>query len=110
MFRAMILLASLVGATTPEQAFVAESQAAMQKMMLAMSAPSSGDVDVDFVNQMEPHHQGAIDMAKLQLKYGRNPILRRLAQEIIVAQGQEIKVMRNAIGRPANGSLQGAKR
>ena len=110
MLRAVVLIVALAGAATPEQAFMAGSEAAMQKMMLAMSAPSSGDVDVDFVNQMEPHHQSAIDMAKLQLKYGRNPILRRLAQEIIVAQGQEIQVMRNAIGRPADGSVQGAKR
>ena len=109
MFGAIILLASLIGAATPEQAFMAGSQAAMNKMMVAMSAPSSGDVDVDFVNQMEPHHQSAIDMAKLQLKYGRNPTLRRLAQEIIVSQGQEIRVMRNAIGRPTGSSVQGAK-
>ena len=110
MLRAVVLIVALAGAATPEQAFMAGSEAAMQKMMVAMSAPSSGDVDVDFVNQMEPHHQGAIDMAKLQLKYGRNPTLRRLAQEIIVAQGQEIQVMRNAIGRPANSSVHGAKR
>ena len=110
MFRAIILLASLAGAATPEQAFMAGSEAAMNKMMVAMSATSSGDVDVDFVNLMEPHHQSAIDMAKLQLKYGRNPTLRRLAQEIIVAQGQEIQVMRNAIGRPADGSVHGGKR
>jgi hypothetical protein len=49
---------------------------------------------------MTPHHQGAIDMAQAELRYGRNEQLRRLAQEIIVTQQQEIAVMRLAIGQP----------
>ena len=59
----------------------------------------TGDVDADFVAMMVPHHQGAIDMALTVLRYGRNPQLRRLAQEIIVTQQEEIAVMRLEIGR-----------
>ena len=57
------------------------------------NAPMTGDPDHDFAAMMIPHHQGAIDMAKVELLYGRDPALRRLAQEIIVTQGQEIAVM-----------------
>ena len=56
-------------------------------------APMTGDADHDFASMMVPHHQGAVDMAKAELLYGTNPVLRRLAQEIIVTQGQEIEVM-----------------
>ena len=57
------------------------------------NAPMTGDPDHDFAAMMIPHHQGAIDMAKVELLYGRDPALRRLAQEIIVTQAQEIAVM-----------------
>ena len=57
------------------------------------NAPMNGDPDHDFASMMIPHHQGAVDMAKAELLYGNNPILRRLAQEIIVTQGSEIAVM-----------------
>jgi uncharacterized protein (DUF305 family) len=50
---------------------------------------------------MIPHHQGAIDMAKAELTYGRDPVLRRLAQEIVVTQQQEIEVMRRALSTAA---------
>jgi YVTN family beta-propeller protein len=72
----------------------------MATMMAAMGVAPSGDVDADFVAMMVPHHQGAIDMARAQLRYGRNEQLRRLAQEIIVTQQQEIAAMRLALGRP----------
>src|SRR6185436_21098525 len=70
------------------------------RMMAVMSVEPSGDVDTDFVAMMVPHHQGAIDMAQAQLRYGRNEQLRRIAQEIIVTQQQEIAAMRLAIGQP----------
>ena len=54
----------------------------------------------DFVAMMMPHHQGAIDMAQAELRYGRNEQLERLAQEIIVTQQQEIAAMRLALGQP----------
>jgi ribosomal protein L16 Arg81 hydroxylase len=81
-----------------ETAFLAENQTAMNKMMADMTVKPTGDVDRDFVEMMVPHHQGAVDMAKAELKYGRNEVLRRLAQEIIVTQQQEISVMRLALG------------
>jgi hypothetical protein len=72
----------------------------MTKMMAAMAVKSSGDADADFVAMMIPHHQGAIDMAQAELRYGRNERLRRMAQEIIVTQQQEVAAMRLAIDEP----------
>jgi Domain of unknown function (DUF305)/Tripartite tricarboxylate transporter family receptor len=79
---------------------LAENGAAMKKMMGDMAVKPTGDVDADFVAMMVPHHQGAIDMALAVLRYGRNPQIRRLAQEIIVTQQQEIATMRLAVGQP----------
>jgi hypothetical protein len=83
-----------------EKPFLAENDAAMNKMMSDMSIRPSGDVDHDFVAMMVPHHQGAVDMAQAELRYGRNEQLRRIAQEIIVDQLQEIAAMRLALGQP----------
>ena len=88
-------------ATSEESAFLAENEAAMNKMMSAMEAKPTGDIDRDFVAMMAPHHQGAIDMAVLQFRYGKNEQLRRIAQEIIVGQMQEIAAMKLAIGEQA---------
>lgn len=81
-----------------EASFFAESDAAMKKMMDEMTVKPTGDVDADFVAMMVPHHQGAIDMAIAVLRYGRNAQIKRLAQEIIVTQQQEIAAMRLAVG------------
>jgi DUF305 family protein family protein len=68
--------------------------ASMDKMHMAMGAVvRSGNSDVDFVRLMLPHHQAAIDMAKTQLLYGKDPQMRRLAQEIITDQQSEIELM-----------------
>jgi predicted outer membrane protein len=83
-----------------EQAFLAQNALAMNKMMADMDAPPTGDVDQDFVAMMVPHHQGAIEMAQAVLRYGHNEQLRRIAQEIIVDQQQEIAAMRLALGQP----------
>jgi hypothetical protein len=83
-----------------EQSFLSENDAAMNKMMADMTIKPTGDVDRDFVAMMVPHHQGAIDMARAELKYGRNEQLRRMSQEIIVTQQQEIAAMRVAVGDP----------
>lgn len=80
--------------------FLAENAAAMKKMMSDMAVKPTGDVDVDFVAMMVPHHQGAIDMAVAVLRSGRNAQIRRLAQEIIVTQQEEIAAMRLALGQP----------
>jgi hypothetical protein len=85
---------------TSEAPFLAENEAAMNKMMTDMTVKPTGDVDHDFVEMMVPHHQGAIDMARAMLRYGHNEQLRRLAQEIIVTQQQEIAAMRLALGEP----------
>jgi hypothetical protein len=92
--------ATALTASPAEAPFLAENDAAMAKMMAAMNIKPSGDVDADFVAMMAPHHQGAIDMAQAELRYGRNEQLRRLAQEIIVTQQQEIAAMRLALGQP----------
>lgn len=84
----------------PEAAYLAENDAAMNKMMADMEVEPTGDVDCDFVAMMTPHHQGAIEMALAVLKYGKNEQLKRIAQEIIVDQQQEIAAMKLAIGDP----------
>ena len=66
-----------------EQPFLSENNAAMNKMMADMAIKPTGDVDRDLVAMMVPHHQGAVDMAKAELKYGQNEQLRRLAREIV---------------------------
>ena len=85
-------------AISEEAPFLAENDAAMKKMMNDMAVKHTGDVDSDFVAMMVPHHQGAIDMAIAVLRYGRNAQIRRLAQEIIVTQQQEVAAMRLAVG------------
>jgi uncharacterized protein (DUF305 family) len=70
---------------------------AMEHMHTDMSIVPSGDPDRDFAAMMIPHHQGAVDMAKVELQFGKNPVLRRLAQGIVVEQLQEIEVMRREL-------------
>lgn len=67
------------------------ANAAMHK---AMAIRYTGDADVDFVRGMIPHHQGAIDMAKVELAYGKDPEIRKLAEDIIKAQEAEIAAMK----------------
>ena len=87
-------------AAAAEAPFLADNDTAMTRMMQGMAVTPSGDIDRDFALMMIPHHQGAIDMAEAELRYGSNETLRRIAQEIIVDQLQEIAVMRLAIGDP----------
>jgi uncharacterized protein (DUF305 family) len=83
-----------------EAPYLAENVSAMTKMMIDMGIRPSGNVDTDFVAMMVPHHQGAIEMARAELRYGRNETLRRMAQEIIVTQLQEITAMRLSLRQP----------
>jgi Domain of unknown function (DUF305) len=83
-----------------EAPFLAENVSAMTKMMIDMGIQPSGDVDTDFAAIMTPHHRGAIEMAQAELRHGHNEQLRRMAQEIIVTQQQEIVAMRLALGQP----------
>jgi uncharacterized protein (DUF305 family) len=89
-----------------EQPFLSENATAMHKMMADMMIKPSGDIDRDFVEMMVPHHQGAVDMAKAELKYGRNGQLRRLAQQIVATQQREITVMQNAVRDGKSSSAQ----
>jgi uncharacterized protein (DUF305 family) len=101
-----VILAGLAGmlacgaalALPAEAPFLKENDAAMSRMMAGMAIRPSGDVDADFAAMMIPHHQGAIDMAVAELRHGHNERLRRIAQEIIVDQQQEIAAMQMALG------------
>jgi uncharacterized protein (DUF305 family) len=68
-----------------------ESTTTMDRNMAA--APMNGDVDHGFAAMMIPHHNGAIDMAKAELRFGKDPVMRRMAQEILVEQQSEIDAM-----------------
>jgi uncharacterized protein (DUF305 family) len=74
---------------------------AMERMHKDMAIAPRGDPDRDFAAMMIPHHQGAVDMAKVELQFGKNPVLRRLAQGIIVEQLQEIEVMQRELQKPS---------
>jgi len=88
-----------IAATAPQGSFNQVMADAMDRMGKGMAIAHSGNPDRDFAAMMIPHHQGAIDMAKAQLQFGRDPVLRRLAQAIIVEQQQEIEVMRRELSR-----------
>jgi uncharacterized protein (DUF305 family) len=79
-----------MGGTPADQAFAAS----MQTMMKNMQVKPTGDTDKDFVLMMMPHHQGAIDMAKVELQFGKDPELRQLATDIVTAQEKEIAEMK----------------
>ncbi|HEY8963811.1 MAG TPA: DUF305 domain-containing protein [Alphaproteobacteria bacterium] len=78
----------------PHQDWVIENQVAMDRMHKDMMVKPSGDADIDFVQGMIPHHQGAIDMAKTVLKYGDDPEIKKLAEDVVAAQEKEIAQMR----------------
>lgn len=85
-------------AVAQKQPSVVEFDHAMQLSMTRMdsgmkSAPMNGNVDHDFAAMMMPHHEGAFDMAKAELIYGKDPVMRRLAEEIVVDQQSEIEAM-----------------
>jgi uncharacterized protein (DUF305 family) len=78
------------GDTAATKAF----KAANDKMHAGMAIPFTGNADEDFIKGMLPHHQGAVDMAKIVLEHGKDPAVRKLAEEIIKAQDTEIALMK----------------
>jgi uncharacterized protein (DUF305 family) len=104
---ALVLSTSIIGlalaqsrhdAGPAESTFASLMMQAMERMDAGMmAAKPTGNPDHDFAAMMIPHHQGAIDMAKVELMYNRDPVLRRLAQGIIVEQQQEIELMQRSL-------------
>ena len=86
-------------AFSPEfRTFVREMDAGMDRMMKDMHAPGyTGNADVDFLAMMIPHHEGAVEMARLVLLHGKDPLTRQLADEIIASQTSEIAAMRQRL-------------
>ena len=92
----------------------------MARMMQAMHEPGyTGQADADFLRMMIPHHEGAVDMARLVLIHGQDPLVRQIAEDIIASQTVEIAAMRGRMaalrqgpdsspgGYPALGSVRG---
>lgn len=78
-----------------QDAFARDMDAAMERMMAGMhAAPPTGNPDQDFLAMMVPHHEGAIEMARLVLMQGRDPLTRQFAEEILAGQTTEVLAMR----------------
>jgi uncharacterized protein (DUF305 family) len=84
-------------ARAADETFMSMMGEAMRRMDSGMNVAPTGDPDRDFARMMIPHHQGAVDMALVELRFGKDERLRRLAQGIIVEQRQEIALMQSIL-------------
>ena len=93
----MLAIAAIAG--TVSMAFAEETDASKAYMAamhssMNMNMEMSGDPDVDFVRMMIPHHEGAVEMAKVVLQYGKDPEVKKMAEDVIAAQQEEITWMK----------------
>jgi uncharacterized protein (DUF305 family) len=95
----IVVLATALALAACTQRSARDHDAATPRLPAALRGVPGGDADAEFVRMMIAHHEGAIAMAQAELRYGHNERLRRMAQEIIVTQQQEIVAMRLAIGQ-----------
>jgi uncharacterized protein (DUF305 family) len=85
--------------TATDSAATKAYRAANDKMHKDMDIAFTGDADADFARGMIPHHQGAVDMAKIVLQYGKDPEIRKLAEDVVRSQETEIKFMREWLAK-----------
>ncbi|EKO3556106.1 DUF305 domain-containing protein [Vibrio metschnikovii] len=90
-----------MAAPSAQSASIAAYQAINDQMHQAMNINFTGDADVDFVRGMIPHHEGAVEMAKVVLEHGSDPKIRALAQAVIAAQEEEISMMQQWLAERA---------
>jgi uncharacterized protein (DUF305 family) len=107
---AVLSVAAIAQVQPRAMSFMHAMKESMDRMDDGMkSAPMNGDVDHDFCTLMIPHHQGAIDMAKAELAYGTDPVMRRLAEEIVVDQQSEIQAMQLWLSKQGKANPAGPK-
>lgn len=91
---AVAAIAGTVSAAFAEETDATRAYMAAMNSSMNMNMEMSGDPDVDFVQMMIPHHEGAVEMAKVVLQYGKDPEVKKMAEGVIAAQQEEITWMK----------------